>query len=69
MEETYYKVFECKVVTLSVTVRENHWPRVIENRAVSKVFELEIYEVTGEWRKFHNDEHRDFLLLADCYLE
>jgi len=44
--EEMYKVFECKVVTLCVTVRENHWPRVIENGAVSKAFELEIQGVS-----------------------
>jgi hypothetical protein len=36
------QVFECKVVTWSEPLREVHWPRVIENGAVRKVFELDI---------------------------
>jgi hypothetical protein len=33
--------------------------RVFENRVLRKVFGAKRNEVTGEWRKLHNDELRD----------
>jgi hypothetical protein len=33
---------------------------VIENRVLRKIFEPKRDEVTGEWRKLHNEELRDF---------
>jgi hypothetical protein len=32
---------------------------VFENRVLRRIFGLKRDEVTGEWRKCHNEEHRD----------
>jgi hypothetical protein len=45
-------LYECE--TWSLTLREEHRLRVFENRVLRKGD-----EVTGEWRKLHNEEHRD----------
>jgi hypothetical protein len=42
--------------TWSLTVREEHILRVFENRVLRKIFGLKRDEVTGEWRKLHNEE-------------
>jgi hypothetical protein len=41
--------------TWSLTLREEHKLRVSENR-VLRIFGLKRDEVTGEWRKLHNEE-------------
>jgi hypothetical protein len=33
--------------------------RVFENRVQNKIFRLKKVEVTGEWRKLHNEELRN----------
>jgi hypothetical protein len=43
-----------------VTLREGHRLKVFENRVLRRIFELKIYEVTGGWRKLHNEELNDF---------
>jgi hypothetical protein len=45
--------------TLSLTIREEHRLRVFENRVLRRIFGLKRDEVTGEWRKLHNDELHD----------
>jgi hypothetical protein len=45
--------------TWSLTLREEHRLRVFENRVLRRIFEPKSDEVTGEWRKFHNEELRD----------
>jgi hypothetical protein len=45
--------------TWSLTLREEHRLRVFENR-VLRIFGPKWDEVTGEWRKLHNEELRDF---------
>jgi hypothetical protein len=45
--------------TWSLTVREEHRLRVFENRVLMRIFGPKRYEVTGEWRKLHNEELRD----------
>jgi hypothetical protein len=42
--------------TWSVTLREEHRLRVFENRVLSRIFGPKRDEVTGEWRKLHNEE-------------
>jgi hypothetical protein len=42
--------------TLSLTLREEHRLRVFENRVLRRIFGPKRDEVTGEWRKLHNDE-------------
>jgi hypothetical protein len=44
-------LFECE--TWSLKPREEHRQRVFENRTV---FGTKRDEVTGDWRKFHNEE-------------
>jgi hypothetical protein len=45
--------------TLSLTLREERRLRVFENRVLSRIFGPKRDEVTGEWRKLHNEEHND----------
>jgi hypothetical protein len=42
--------------TWSVTLREEHRLRVFENRVLRRIFGPKMDEVTGEWRKLHNEE-------------
>ena len=42
--------------TWSVTLKEEHRLRLLENRVVGKIFGLKGKEVTGEWRRLHNDK-------------
>ena len=46
--------------TWSLTLREERTLRVFENRVLRRVFGSKKDEVTGEWRKLHNEELRDF---------
>jgi hypothetical protein len=41
---------------LSLTLREEHKLRVFENRVHRRIFGLKRDEVTGGWRKLHNEE-------------
>jgi hypothetical protein len=45
--------------TWSVTLREEYRLRVFGKRVLRKIFGPKRDEVTGEWRKLHNEEHRD----------
>jgi hypothetical protein len=59
-----YKIIILPVVlygceTWSLTLREEHRLRVFENRVLRKMFGPKRDEVTGEWRKSHNEELRD----------
>jgi hypothetical protein len=42
--------------TSSLTLREEHRLRVFENRVLRRIFEPKRNEVTGDWRKLHNEE-------------
>jgi hypothetical protein len=42
-----------------LTLREEHRLRVFENKVLRRIFGLKRDEVTGEWRKLHNEELRD----------
>jgi hypothetical protein len=44
------------VKTWSLTLREERRLRVFGNRALRRVFGPKRDEVTGEWRKLHNEE-------------
>jgi hypothetical protein len=37
-------------------LREERKLRVFENRVLRRIFEPKLDEVTGEWRKLHNEE-------------
>jgi hypothetical protein len=45
--------------TWSPTLREERRLRVFENRVLRRVFGPKRDEVTGEWRKVHNEELND----------
>jgi hypothetical protein len=47
-------LYGCETWTL--TLREEHRLRVFENRVLRRIFGLKRDEVTGEWRKLHNEE-------------
>ena len=46
--------------TWSLTLREERRLRVFENRLLRRLFRPKRDEVTGEWRKLHNEDLRDF---------
>jgi hypothetical protein len=45
--------------TWSLTLREEHRLRVFENRVLRGIFGPKRDEVTGEWRRLHNEELND----------
>jgi hypothetical protein len=47
-------LYECEI--WSLTLREVHRLRVSENRVLRGIFGPKRDEVTGEWRKLHNEE-------------
>jgi hypothetical protein len=46
-------LFGCE--TWSLTLREEHRLRVVENMVLRRIFGPKRDEVTGEWRKLHNE--------------
>jgi hypothetical protein len=40
----------------SVTLRKKRWLRVFENKVLRRIFGPKRDEVTGEWRRLHNEE-------------
>jgi hypothetical protein len=46
--------------TWSLKLKEESKPRVFENRVLRRIFGTKWDEVTGEWRKLHNEELNDF---------
>jgi hypothetical protein len=42
--------------TWSLPLREGHRLRVFENRVLRRIFGPKRDEVTGDWRKLHNEE-------------
>ena len=49
----------------SLTLRDERRLRVFENRVMRRVFGPKRDEVTGEWRKLHNDELSDLYSLPN----
>jgi hypothetical protein len=45
--------------TWSLTLREEHRLRVFENRVLWRIFGPKRDEMTGEWKKLHNEELHD----------
>jgi hypothetical protein len=50
-------VYGCE--TWSLTLREEYRLRVFENRVLRRIFGPKSDEVTGEWRRLHNEELND----------
>jgi hypothetical protein len=46
--------------TWSLPLREEHRPRVFENRVLRRIFGPNWYELTRGWRKLHNEELHNF---------
>jgi hypothetical protein len=44
---------------LSLTLIEENKPRVLKNKVLRRIFGSKRDEVTGGWRKLHNEELRD----------
>ena len=51
--------------TWSLTLRDERRLRVFENRVLRRVFGPKRDEVTGEWRKLHNEELSDLFSLLN----
>jgi hypothetical protein len=49
----------CGRETWSLTLRKEHRLRVFENRVLRRIFGPKRDEVTGEWRRLHNEELND----------
>jgi hypothetical protein len=45
---------------LSLTLREKHRLRVFDKKVLRRIFEPNTDEVTGGWRKLHNEELHKF---------
>ena len=50
-------LYECE--TWFLTSREKRRPRIFENRMLRRTFGPKSDEVTGDWRKLHNEELND----------
>jgi hypothetical protein len=55
--------------TWSLILREEHRLRVFENRVLRRIFGPRRDEVTGEWRKLHNEELNVQYSLPNIVLE
>jgi hypothetical protein len=53
-------LYGCK--TWYLTLREDHWLRVFENKVQRKIFGHTRAEATGWWIKLHNDKLHDVSL-------
>jgi hypothetical protein len=52
-----------------ITLGEEHKLRVLEIRMLGNLFGPKREEVTGYWRKLHNEELHDVYLLPDIFKE
>ena len=52
--------------TWSLTLREERKLRVFENKVLRGIFGPGSDEVTGEWRRLHNEELNDLLFTQYC---
>jgi hypothetical protein len=55
--------------TWSLTLREEHRLRVFENRVQRLIFGPKRNEVTGEWRKLHNEELYNLYSFPDVIMQ
>jgi hypothetical protein len=54
LEVVHFVLYGCE--TLSCTLREKHRPRVFGKSVLKRVFGPKKDEVTGEWKRLHNEE-------------
>jgi len=54
--------------TQFLTLREEHWVRVVENTVRRKIFELKRDEVIRELRGLHNEELHDLYFIPNIFL-
>jgi hypothetical protein len=52
----YFHLCRVGCETWSLTLREEHRLRVFENRVLRRMFAPERDQVTGGWRKLHNEQ-------------
>ena len=57
LSSSTFGLYGCE--TWSLTLREERRMRVFENRVLRRVFGPKRDEVTGDWRKLHNEELND----------
>jgi len=57
----------CGCVTWSLTLREERRVKMFENRVLKRVFGSKRDEVTGVWRKVHNEELNDLYSLPNIF--
>jgi hypothetical protein len=62
-ETVYVVLYECEF--WSLTLREDHRVRVFEKRVLRRMFGPNRDEVTGGWRKLHNEELHNFYSLPN----
>jgi hypothetical protein len=55
----------CGCETWSFTLRDEHRLRVFENRVLRRIFGPKRDEVTGEWRKLHNEKFHNLYSSPD----
>jgi hypothetical protein len=53
----------------NIVVREEHRLRVFENRVLRRIFGPKRDEVTGEWRKLHNEELHNLYSSPDIIMQ
>jgi hypothetical protein len=56
-------MYECE--TWSLTLQEEHRLTEFENRVLRRIFGYKSENVTGNWRKLHNEELHNLYLLPD----
>jgi hypothetical protein len=52
-------LYECEI--WSLTLREELRARVPENRVLRRIFGPKREEITGDWRRLHNEELHNFI--------
>jgi hypothetical protein len=58
-------IYDCIKTFFSLTLREERRLTVFENRVLRRLFGPKRDEVTGEWRKLHNEELSDLYSLSN----
>jgi hypothetical protein len=58
LKQVRHRLYRVGCETWSLTLREEHRLRVFENKVLTRIFGPKWDEVTGGWRKLHNEELR-----------